>query len=70
MASQIFTVLSALATAIHLPSGLKTELLVVSLCPLRVARTLPVAASQIFTVLSSLVETICLPSGLKTALLT
>src|ERR1700686_1933379 len=63
--SQILIVLSALAEARRLPSGLKETLLTAHECPLRVLTSWPVSASQTFTVLSALAEARRLPSGLK-----
>src|SRR5262249_11927365 len=52
------------------PSGLKTTLSTLPVCPLRVRISRPEVASQSFTVWSPLPLTICLPSGLKAALRT
>ena len=47
-----------------MPSGLTAQPRTPSVWPVRVARSVPLAASQIFRVLSVLAETIQLPSGL------
>ena len=56
IASQILTLLSMLAVARSLPSGLNATLTTRSVCPLRVRRSLPVAASQTLAVLSQLAD--------------
>lgn len=54
-----------LAEANILPSGLNATDHTAWACPLRVARSLPVATSQNLTVLSRLAEARILPSGLN-----
>ena len=63
-ASQIRAVLSPLAVTMNLPSGLKAVELTLSLWPLNVGSSWPVAASQMRAVWSSLAVTMNLPSGL------
>src|SRR5262245_19436071 len=62
--SHCFTVLSELAEARVLPSGLHDTLQTASVCPLRVVCSLAVATSQSFTVLSRPAEARVLLSGL------
>src|SRR6185369_4074649 len=69
-ASQIFTVLSKLALAMRLPSGLNTTQVTPSAWPRRERSSVPLEASQTFTVLSELALAIRLPSGLNTTLVT
>src|SRR3990172_5812516 len=69
-ASHTFTVLSALAEASRLPSGLYATLRTSALCPLKVRSSSPLFASHTLTVSSSLAEASRLPSGLQATLLT
>src|SRR5260370_1110047 len=64
-ASHTFPVLSALAEARRLPSGLKHTEMTRLVCGLRERVSCPVAASHSFTVLSPLAEARHWPSGLK-----
>ena len=64
-ASQNLMVLSSLAEAMRVPSGLKLTLVTALVCPLSVLITSPVAALHNLMVLSSLPEAIRVPSGLK-----
>src|SRR4051812_12154507 len=63
--SQILIVLSLLAEARVLPSGVKATERTQSWCPSRVAASCRVARSQSLTVLSALAEARIFPSGEK-----
>src|SRR5208282_226919 len=69
-ASQSFTVLSQEAEATIFPFGLHATLATVSVCPCKVASSLPVAASHTLTVLSAEAEAKVFPSGLHATLKT
>jgi hypothetical protein len=61
---QIFTVLSSLAEAMNLPSGLKVTQLTPALCPFSIFTKLP-SRRQSLMVVSLLPEANSSPSGLK-----
>src|SRR5262245_16467085 len=68
--SQTFTVLSSLALARCLPSGLNATLLTGPACPFRTRICWSLDTSHNLTVLSVLLEASNVPSGLKDMLLT